>query len=198
MVAKGDHLSEEHKKKLSLAMRGNLNRLEHGGRSRQVQAVQPVKCDPSCVLWERCPKRVEDGGSICPMNDEFMALASSLGGDQFYDHHQLASFLSGVLQVQGVRFSRAAFLEQMEGGGDLDPEITKLGQTLASDLMKLARLVGHDKTDPKTVIDARQVHIHENLNPEQRSQVLDVLAQLRDVAPKLVDAILEEVEGGQS
>lgn len=193
MAKEGKTLTDEHKRKIAVSMQGNLNRLEHGGRSKQVQAVQPVRCDPSCPLWDRCPKKVESGMSICPMNDEFMSLANHLGGDRFYDHHALASFLSGVLQVQGVRFSRAAYMEQMEGG-DLDPEVTKLGQALASDLMKLARLVGHDQADPKTMIDARQVHIHEGLGKEEKGQVLEILAQLRDVAPKLVDAILEEVE----
>jgi len=193
MVAKGSHLSEEHKKKLSVALRGNMNRLDHGGRSSQIKAVQPVKCDQNCVLWDKCPKKIETGLSICPMNQEFMALADTLANDAFYDHHALATFLSRVLQVQGTRFSRAAFIEQMEGGGDLDPEITKLGQAVAGDLMRLARLVGHDKTDPKTVIDARQVHIHEGLNGKERGRVLEIIAQLREVHPALAESILEEI-----
>lgn len=193
MVAKGSTLTDEHKHKLALAARGNLNRLEHGGRSIQVQAVQPVKCDSSCMLWGRCPKKIESGLSICPMNTEFMALAETLADDRFYDHHALSTFLSRVLQIQGTRFSRAAYLEQMDGGGDIDPDITRLGSVLAADLMRLARLTGHDKVDPRTMIDARQVHIHEGLGSEEKGRVLEILAQLRDVAPSVVDAILEEI-----
>lgn len=193
MVVKGSHLTAEHKKKLSVAMQGNMNRIEHGGRSKQIAVVQPVKCDHNCALWDRCPKKVESGLSICPMNQEFMALANTLSDDSFYDHHALSSFLSQVLQVQGARFSRAAYIEQMDGGGELDTEVTKLGQVIAGDLMRLARLVGHDNTDPKTLIDARQIHIHEGLGAEEKGQVLDILAQLRDVAPQLVESILEEI-----
>jgi hypothetical protein len=193
MTTKGSHLTEEHKQKIAIAARGNLNRLEHGGRSKQVQAVRPVKCDSSCVLWDRCPKKIGTGLSICPMNEEFMSLANTLSDDRFYDHGALAGFLSRVLQMQGTRFSRAAYLEQVDGGGDLDPEVTKLGQVLATDLMKLARLVGHDNADPKTMIDARQIHIHEGLGKQEKGQVLEILAQLRDYAPALVESILEEI-----
>jgi len=192
MAVKGSHLSEEHKKKLSLALRGNTNRLEHGRRSSRLRE-KPIRCDSTCGIWDRCPEKIDTELSLCPLNDEFMALADTLGDDSFYDHAALASFLTRVLQVQGTRFSRAAWIEQMDGGGDLDPEITKLGSVLAGDLMRLARLVGHDRTDPKTMIDARQVHIHEGLSAKERSRVLDILGQLRDVAPALVESILEDI-----
>ena len=190
------HHSEETKKKISKAMEGNSNHLIHGAYSKQLSVIQPVKCDESCALHGQCPYQVKQSGSICPLNDEFMALGRQLGN--VYDHGQLVSFITSVIQLNSFRLSRATYQEQVLDGGAIDPEVSRLASNVIGDSMRLARLLGFTRTAPNVLIDNRQQNLTigtremaDSMTDDEFQIALEALSTLRRIDRDLPEKLIE-------
>lgn len=188
--------SEETKKRISESMMGNSNRLVHGEYSKRLAVIQPVRCDTTCALYGQCPHQVEQSGSICPLNDEFMALGRQLG--DVYDHSELVAFITSIIQLNSFRLSRATFQEQILDGGAIDPEVSRLASSVIGDSMRLARLLGFTRTAPNVLIDNRRQNLTidarvmaDNMSDQEYMDALGALSTLRRIDPQLPERLID-------
>lgn len=156
------------------------------GRVMPITSGDKVVCD-LCSLQVSCKHFRE--GSVCTLpGSETKGLAGLFGSR---DADQIIDGLSAVLSKQGERAEKAVETEEMIG--DIDPEVTKLLNTVFANGVKLAKLL-----NPKL---GGGVNLNLNLggipSPRPQQLVSEAIKQLEaqgykreDITPELMARVL--------
>jgi len=158
-------------------MQGNVNALKTG---EQTARAPQLKCS-DCYIGDRCPSFEE--GAACALDEQFQALGNLL---DTRSPDALVEFLCCKLRLDSARYLRAVAMEIADGG--LPYKLTDgLSSRLSADASLLARLRGQLRDGP--LVDARSISLIVNTwGDDQYTEALEALAQLRALAPQLLEA----------
>jgi len=160
----------------------------------EVQEGDMINCD-SCSLSNTC-KLYREGAVCSVQGTESNALAKMF---QSRDSSKIIDGLGTVLAAQTDRLQRG--MESEEEFGELDPEVTKMMNSIFGNGIKLAKLVDPTLSKPLVTINNGKVSAVAGSSPKELGAA--VLAELerqgipRDqVTPAMFERMLLEMTGG--
>lgn len=153
-----------------------------------------VSCD-SCSLSDTC-KQYREGAVCSVQGSETSALSKMF---QSRDSDRIIDGLGAILAAQTNRLERG--MESEEEFGELDPEVTKMMNSLFANGVKLAKLVNPNLTKPLVQINNGAAGAVANANPKEITAAVvraleDSGVRREDITPDLFQAMLIKMTGG--
>lgn len=160
----------------------------------EVQEGDMVNCD-SCSLSDSC-KLYREGAVCSVQGTESSSLAKMF---QSRDSSKIIDGLGTVLAAQTDRLQRG--MESEEEFGELDPEVTKMMNSIFGNGIKLAKLVDPTLTKPLVQINNGKATAVAGSSPKEMAAI--VLAELErqgiprdEVTPAMFERMLLKMTGG--
>jgi hypothetical protein len=146
----GDELTEETKRKMSLAMRGNMNAWKTGAGSRFVPSLY---CN-NCPVVATCQHYTQD--SVCLVPEAFRSLSEEFGDGT---PETIISVLKRMVadNLERLEIGRAA---EYAAGGKLAREVTALSSRIEKQLKLLMALYGrYDVVGGRRIVNVTQQNL---------------------------------------
>jgi len=181
--AKRAPMPEDQRRAISQRAKGHLRNLKTGKYTNQ---VPQLRCD-ECHLKGRCPGFAD--AALCTYDDEFSGLAQLLGDRNW---QSIVDFQWGKMAISAVLLQRMLHFATMDGGL-VSKEVQGMLSQLTTDTKLMARLMGGMQKSV-TIEDNRRIAniIVQDLPEADFVEILDAVANIRDVAPQLLEAGEEE------